>query len=788
MPASANGCGGCLGGSLIECDWSQFEGNLPAGWSSYVLAGSVGFRPVFGSESHSAFGSSSLRMDSPGAYVAGLYRQVSGVTPGVAYKASIGWAAPSNPTDTFGRQLGIDPTGGTDPNAPTVVWGPMHWGDGRCLNYPPPDVNIDVSAYARSSTITVFIKIDHNRAAPGSMIFLDAVSLVVDTARPPITPEPPTPTATPTATPTTIAVPTAQPGTWPTPRVIATLALPAGSHPHGIALNATGNVAYVAFHGVNHSGRTLGIVNTAPLALATQVPLSTEATGPNGVAVIGGSGLVVVANRQTANASVVNPGPTPSVVSTIPANLLPDGVAINGGFGYIANFGNDTVTVFDAATRAIIRLLIVGHEPALFAVDPTSSDVYLSLHGANEVLRLRDGEAVGVYTGIPAPYGLAFDPTSRRLYVANRGSAHTVTVIDTAAGTIVGAIGLDREPFVVAVNPRTGHLYIACGDQMKVHRTLDWAPVTTIAVPPGAEEGIALDEARNIVYVTSREGDAITAIQDTSPPLVLFASNRDGNGELYRMLPDGREQIRLTFTAGASEVSPVGSPDGRWIAYVRTDADGWPHLWLMNRDGRSARQLTTGSWEDIGPNWSGDGTQLVFASNRSGNFDIYTLRLADGLITQLTTHPAEDLGPSWSWANGRIAFHSNRIGPNPEIFSMAADGSDVQRLTVNPNGDRGPSWSADGQFIAFWGSRGEQTLYRMRANGLDVIPLVSYLLRPEGASWGPGNAGNWIVFSGFRPGSGHSEVFRMTASGGEVVLLTFNELSFDYSPGWLPGQ
>ncbi len=225
VPVQANGCGGCLGGSLIECDWSQFEGNLPAGWLSYVLVGSVSLRPVFGSESHSAFGSSSLRLDSPGAYVAGLYRQVGGVTPGVAYRASIGWAAPTNPTDSFGRQLGIDPTGGTDPNAPTVVWGPTHWGDGRCLNYPPPDVNIDVSAYARSSTITVFIKIDHHRAAPGSMIFLDAVSLVVDTSRPAITPEPPTPTATPippTWPPATLA-PAATPTATTTPTATATV-------------------------------------------------------------------------------------------------------------------------------------------------------------------------------------------------------------------------------------------------------------------------------------------------------------------------------------------------------------------------------------------------------------------------------------------------------------------------------------------------------------------------------------------------------------------------------------
>jgi len=223
-PALAAGCGGCLGGSLIECDWEQFSGNAPAGWSSYILAGSASFTPVHGSESHSSFGSASLRIDSPGAYVAGFFRQVGGVTPGVGYKASIGWAAPSNPTDSFGRQLGIDPTGGTDPNAPSVVWGPMHFGDGRCLNYPPPDVNVDVSTYAKSSTITVFVKVDHNRSAPGSMIFLDAVSLVVDPSLPPATPVPPTATATPvppTRPPATLA-PTATPSFTPTPTATAT--------------------------------------------------------------------------------------------------------------------------------------------------------------------------------------------------------------------------------------------------------------------------------------------------------------------------------------------------------------------------------------------------------------------------------------------------------------------------------------------------------------------------------------------------------------------------------------
>jgi YVTN family beta-propeller protein len=611
---------------------------------------------------------------------------------------------------------------------------------------------------------------------------------------PPVTPTQtpavtPTATASPTPTATATGVPTAVPGPWPTPWMIASLRLPSGSQPHGIALDAAGDLAYVAFHGAGHTGRTLGVVDTNPLALSSQITLSAEATGPNGVALIGASGLVAVANRQTANVSVVDPI-APTVIGQIPAGAQPDGVIVQGRLGYIANFGDDTVTVFDAATRAVLRILVVGSQPALFAADPASNDVYLSLHGADEVLRLRDGEGIGVYTGIAAPYGLAFDPTSRRLYVANRGSAHTVTVIDTAAGTTLGAISLDREPFVLAVNPRTGHLTIACGDQVKVYRTLDWALVTTIAVPPGAEEGIALDALENVVYVTSGAGDALTAIQDVAPPLVLFGSDRDGNGELYRMLPDGREQMRLTFTADASEVAPAGSPDGGWIAYTRLDADGWQHLWLMNRDGHNARQITFGSWDDVWPTWSGDGAQIAFASNRHGNWEIFTLRLAPtaASITRLTFDAAEDTNPDWSWATGRIAFQSNRVGPNPEIFSMAADGSDVRRLTTNINGDRGPVWSPDGGAIIFWGSRAEQTLYKMTADGSDITPLIARIYRPESPAWGPGSAAGWIVFAGYRPDSGHSEIFRMTPAGAEIVLLTRNEVNFDYAPGWLPGQ
>ena len=194
LPAAAQH--GCDPGNLIaNCDFEDFSGNLPTGWAAQVLSGQVDFRQVTGPESHSSYGNSSLLLTSGDAYVAVVYAQIGGVQPGAAYVASLGWGAPAAPTETFGRQLGIDPTGGTNPNSPSVVWGHMHWGDARRLNYPPPDVNIDVSAVAQAPTITVYIKVDHNQPVWNSLIFLDAIGLYEDTSVPrqsPPTPMPPT--------------------------------------------------------------------------------------------------------------------------------------------------------------------------------------------------------------------------------------------------------------------------------------------------------------------------------------------------------------------------------------------------------------------------------------------------------------------------------------------------------------------------------------------------------------------------------------------------------------------
>lgn len=188
--ASGPGGHGCAPGNLISnCGMDQFvpsaQGQVPAGWTPFVISGGLAMDPHV----DTYWGAPSLRMWSDGGvFVAGIFTQVSGLVPGATYRASMGWGAPTEP-DAFGRRLGIDPTGGTDPNSPNIVWGPMHRGPGTVLNDSNPDgvrnpkhTNIDVTAVARAATVTVFVWVDHNYSTGANQIFIDAVGLYQDAA------------------------------------------------------------------------------------------------------------------------------------------------------------------------------------------------------------------------------------------------------------------------------------------------------------------------------------------------------------------------------------------------------------------------------------------------------------------------------------------------------------------------------------------------------------------------------------------------------------------------------
>jgi hypothetical protein len=111
------------------------------------------------------------------------------------------------------------------------------------------------------------------------------------------------------------------------------------------------------------------------------------------------------------------------------------------------------------------------------------------------------------------------------------------------------------------------------------------------------------------------------------------------------------------------------------------------------------------------------GGRILFASDRSGDAEIYAMDPDGGNAIRLTYSPGDDYHPVASADGKWIAFVSLRDG-NPEIYRMDADGTNPVRLTFNDSTDYFPSRSPDSSRIAYETYRqGNYEIFVMDSDG-----------------------------------------------------------------------
>jgi Tol biopolymer transport system component len=183
---------------------------------------------------------------------------------------------------------------------------------------------------------------------------------------------------------------------------------------------------------------------------------------------------------------------------------------------------------------------------------------------------------------------------------------------------------------------------------------------------------------------------------------------------------------------------------------------------------------------------SPDGRSLVYASQASGNWDIYFQRVGGTTVLNLTKDSAaDDTQPAFSPDGEWIAFRSERDGGG--LFVMGATGEDVRRLS-----DQGfhPSWSADAREIAAstgnfpdpenLSRRGELIVVEVATGRTRVMSQAGQAQQPH---WSP--HGHRIAYWG-RPGeAGHRDLWTVAPSGGAAVPVTIDAAT-DWNPVWSP--
>jgi Tol biopolymer transport system component/DNA-binding winged helix-turn-helix (wHTH) protein len=252
--------------------------------------------------------------------------------------------------------------------------------------------------------------------------------------------------------------------------------------------------------------------------------------------------------------------------------------------------------------------------------------------------------------------------------------------------------------------------------------------------------------------------------------LIFVSNRRDSSGvaktRLWRMPADGGEPHPINGP-GRIPDAPAIARQGNRLAWAENVNDF--NIWQIELEGEQKQPrrpfLSSTQWEDS-PQYSPDGSKIVFASDRSGSLEIWVCDSNGGNLLQLTNSHRNG-SPRWSPDGRQIVYDSVAEG-NAEIYVISAEGGTSRRLTNDAAEDIVPSWSRDGQWIYFCSNRsGSQQIWKMPAAGGAAVQVTTQggfdnIEAPDGRHL-------YYLKGRLLPG-----IWRVPTTGGEETLVLDN--------------
>src|SRR5262249_14494050 len=150
------------------------------------------------------------------------------------------------------------------------------------------------------------------------------------------------------------------------------------------------------------------------------------------------------------------------------------------------------------------------------------------------------------------------------------------------------------------------------------------------------------------------------------------------------------EDVKEKFWSitGDANAGAQPSADGKWIAFL-SDHDGWDHLYVTPADRAAAAiQITKGKFEAWRPQWSPDGTRIAFDANQPDNYGMRHLYLATiggdpshAAIVQITTGRGTNIAPQWSPDGTRLVYQHTDPHNSADLWVVDVASKKTTRLT-----------------------------------------------------------------------------------------------------------
>lgn len=233
---------------------------------------------------------------------------------------------------------------------------------------------------------------------------------------------------------------------------------------------------------------------------------------------------------------------------------------------------------------------------------------------------------------------------------------------------------------------------------------------------------------------------------------------------------------------------PSWSADGEFLAYSSNRTGDWEIYRLRVKDS-SEERLTFDAGTDLGVSWHPRGSRLAFWSNRSGKGQLYELDVQSRTARQVASSESNDRWPAWSPDGRELAFVSDRAGQN-DVFVMTVADRSVRRVTRSVEGVFRPQWSPDGTRLIFSArAAGNQEIFSVDLRDQSIRNESS---TPDAHEGNPAYApdGRFIAFDAHaegreESGDGKWEIWLMAVGSTERRRLTSNDVD-DWCPTWHP--